>query len=115
MSPFIRSVVLSIAAVLLTPLVAIGQEATDWKPVDRSMSALLNDGWRIESMNYGQVFEREFHSASNPANSFQAWALASVPKGLEYNFLLSKSGKWIVCVIIGPAVGDAKSRCRALN
>lgn len=100
---------------LLAPLAAAAQQATEWKAVDRSLSALLNEGWRVESMNYNQVLEREFHSANNAVNSFQAWALAAVPKGLEYNFLLSKGGKWIVCIVIGPAVDDAKSRCRALN
>ena len=109
---------LTVLLALLAVHPANAQDATTWKPVPRGMSALLDEGWRIESVAHNQVFKRERESATF-GNSLQeiagVLAIASVPDGNEYNFLLSKGGKWVVCVLSSPRPDAAFSRCRALN
>lgn len=96
----------------LAAMPGLAQERTEWGEIRKSMSALLNEGWRVENMTYGQILRRETVGGTVPGDSP---SVAAVPDGLEYNFLLSRQGKWAVCVLLNPKVGDTTSRCRSLN
>ncbi len=97
-----------------------GVRPIQWRLVDKSLTDLLNDGWRIESTSFHQVFEekreRELFSRLDGTAVGGAIAIASVPRATEQRFLLSKSGKWVACVVTLTAPLTAKdSICRALN
>lgn len=81
-------------------------EPTLWKPTGKSLTQLLDDGWRVVSMNDFQWFED-----ANIDRTFSA----SVPTGRVFSFLLEKSGKNIVCLLVSPKPNDATSNCRQLN
>lgn len=103
----------ALAVVLLAcPQVANAQERTDWTEIRKGMSALLNEGWQIQSMTYNQILRRE--SISTPMSP-DGVALAATPAGLEYSFMLTRQGKWAVCVVMNPKPGETTSRCRGLN
>jgi|GEM_PF-2534261 len=91
---------------------ARAQERTEWNEIRKGMSALLNEGWQIQSMTYNQILRREVLQPVMPGDGP---ALAATPDGLEYSFLLSRQGKWAVCVLLNPKPCDTTSRCRALN
>lgn len=62
---------------------------TEWTPIAKSMTALLNEGWRITA-----------HGNSSPS----------------YSFVLTKESKAVICIIVVDfRVNDVASRCRALN
>lgn len=83
-----------VAATALQSTPASAQEApTQWAPIEQSMTALLNEGWRINSHTDAQM----------PA----------VPS--SFSFVLSKESKFVICIVAGPQPNKAISRCRALN
>jgi len=87
-------VIAVVAATALQGTFASAQEAqTRWAPIEQSMTALLNEGWRINSHTNAQE--------AGQINSF--------------SFVLSKESKVVICMIDGPQPNKAISRCRALN
>lgn len=72
------------------------ERVTDWVPVQKSMSELLNEGWKIISFN---DYQTEMFSDNITSHAF----------------VLANGNKYIICFLIGPAMNDAKSKCRALN
>lgn len=70
--------------------------ATEWAPVDKSLTALLDEGWKIISFN---DYQTEMFSQNVSA----------------YTFILSNGGKYILCFIENPEINNANSKCRALN
>lgn len=72
------------------------ERQTDWVPLTKSMTELLNEGWKITGFN---DYQTEMFS-----NNFSS-----------YTFLLSSGNKYIICFMVSPAMNDAKSKCRALN
>lgn len=72
------------------------ERATDWVPLEKSMTDLLNEGWRIIGFNN---YETEMFS-----DNFSS-----------YSFILSSGNKFILCFLVDPAMNNAKSKCRALN
>lgn len=111
-----RRLLVSVAA--LAALLAVhdqaayAQERTEWSEIRKGMSGLLNEGWHIQSMTYNQILRRELLTPVMPGDGP---ALAATPDGLEYSFLLSRQGRFAVCVLLNPKPGDTTSRCRALN
>ncbi|MDR7194567.1 hypothetical protein [Luteimonas terrae] len=91
-----------IAAVgLATSLASFGAFAsnavsTRWTPLENSMEALLNDGWRITS---SAIVRANYNSDSRN----------------RFTFTLEKSAKFVICIVDDPALNDAVSACRALN
>jgi len=78
------------------PPVDTYERTTDWVPLSKSMTELLDEGWRIVGFNN---YQTEMFS-----NNFAS-----------YNFVLLNGDKYVVCFITDPAMNDAKSKCRALN
>lgn len=72
------------------------ERVTDWVPVQKSMSELLNDGWKIVGFN---DYQTEMFSDNITSHAF----------------VLASGNKYVICFLIGPAMNDAKSKCRALN
>ena len=72
------------------------ERPTDWVPLSKSMTELLNEGWKIVGFNDYQteMFSENFTS---------------------YSFILSSGNKYVICFMASPAMNDAKSKCRALN
>lgn len=70
--------------------------ATEWAPVDKSLTTLLDEGWKIISFNNYQT--EMFNDNVN-----------------SYTFILSNGGKYILCFIDNPEINNSNSKCRALN
>ena len=99
--------------ILLLAGAAHAQKPTKWEPVEKSLTALLNEGFALTTVSALQTFREASSGGSAGGNVFPT--LSSVPDGYEYNFLLQKQGKWVLCVISNPTSGSAHSRCRSLN
>lgn len=72
------------------------ERVTAWVPVSKSMSELLNEGWKIVGFN---DYQTEIFSDNITSHAF----------------ILTNGNKHIICFLIDPAMNDAKSKCRALN
>jgi hypothetical protein len=72
------------------------ERVTDWVPVSKSMSELLNEGWKIVGFN---DYQTEMFSDNISSHTF----------------IVASGNRYIICFLIGPAMNDAKSKCRALN
>ena len=71
---------------------ASAQEApTQWAPIEKSLTTLLNEGWRVISYDHFQTVYEHF------------------------SFVLAKESKVVICLIDKPLPNNATSRCRALN
>lgn len=70
--------------------------ATEWAPIDKSMTVLLDEGWKIVSFSNYQT-----EMFSDNVNS--------------YTFILSNGAKYILCFIDNPEINNSNSKCRALN
>lgn len=85
----------------------------------RTLATYLNAGWKIESFSYGQRFkaERQKELFENRGGAFVggAIALASVPNGADYRYLLSRNTKWVMCVIPEEDGEWREGRCTPLN
>ena len=82
---------------LLSGQAAMAQSiGTQWVPIDKSMTTMLNEGWRIVSHSNAQTqYDISF------VNSF--------------TFVLTRENKVAICLIDSPEPNNAESRCRALN
>lgn len=96
-----RTAIGVIAALQLGGAPAVAQNATGWTAIDRSMSSLLTEGYAIQSMSAVQTFVSS--------------GVGGQPDVFEYNFVLVRQGRWVVCIVSNPQSGNAFSRCRALN
>lgn len=85
-------------AALLASSGALASNAvsTRWAPLENSMEALLNDGWRITS---SAIVRANYESDSRN----------------RFTFTLEKSAKFVICIVDDPGPNDAVSACRALN
>lgn len=87
--------------------------------VARTLAGYLNAGWRIESFTYGQRFkaerQKELFETRGGALVGGAIALASVPNGAEYRYLLSRNTKWVMCVLPEDDGEWREGRCAPLN
>ena len=82
-----------VVATALQSAFALAQETpTRWAPIEKSMMALLNEGWRITSYTNSTALPDVF-----------------------FTFLLSKESKVVICIVDNPRPNNAISRCRALN
>ena len=90
-----RALLLAVlVANLIHSSIASAQEArTEWVPLAKSLTVLLNEGWRIIS-----------HVQSRTDQTHD-----------QYSFVLAKENKVVICLINNPQVNNAISRCRALN
>lgn len=88
-----RALLLAVLVVnLLHSSIASAQDArTEWTPLAKSLTVLLNEGWRIIS-----------HGNAKAATE-------------TYSFVLAKESKVVICIIYDPTPNNAVSRCRALN
>jgi hypothetical protein len=74
-----------------------------WNVVNKSLTELLNDGWKPVS----QSSDRAAIATTGGVGAFDEQT---------FGYLLVKNGKYITCLITDPKVIDgAYSRCRALN
>lgn len=72
------------------------QEITNWKPIKKSLTAFLEDGWRIITSNDMQWGE-------------------GMASQLIVLFVLEKGGKYVRCEVIDPSANKATSVCLTLN
>jgi hypothetical protein len=77
-------------------VVASEDVPTRWSPLESSMEALLNEGWRITSSG---IVRANYQSDSRN----------------RFTFTLEKSSKFVICILDDPVQNDAVSACRALN
>lgn len=78
------------------PVVDTYERVTDWVPIPKSMSELLNEGWKIVGFN---DYQTEMFSDNITSHTF----------------VLANGSKYVICFLIDPAMNDTKSKCRALN
>jgi hypothetical protein len=114
MKKFWKIPVAALAAFLLfSPDVVFAQgansEQTVWKPVDRSLAELLDDGWQLINQSSTRAVT-PFVYGPGPNPNFQGTDYK------EFTFTLKKNGKYIICLISSPSATEASySRCRAIN
>jgi hypothetical protein len=93
---------------LLYAPVASAQEArTQWTPIEKSLTALLNEGWRIISHSGGPVVAT--------VTSTDAVIYKTISTTYSLSFVLMRESKVAICLVDGPEPNNASSRCRALN
>lgn len=79
---------------LLHSSIASAQDVrTEWAPIAKSLTVLLNEGWRITSHTHTE-------DSTSPT---------------IFTFVLAKADKVVICLIAKPQPNNAASRCRALN
>jgi hypothetical protein len=89
---------------LLHSSIASAQEVrTDWAPLTKSLTVLLNEGWRIISYSNSKA-------VTYTKQTDQTNILTEL-----YSFVLAKESKVVICLIYDPQPNNAASRCRALN
>jgi hypothetical protein len=86
------------------PAQAPNYKPTMWVAVDKSLTELLDSGWRIT--NY-----------STYVHTMDTRGITSVTRTYEttHVYLLYKNGKTISCMIVDPQRNNSYSRCRQLN
>lgn len=72
-------------------LASAQETPTQWAPIGKSLTTLLNEGWRVISYTH----------VKTPFDTF--------------SFVLAKESKVVICWIDQPKPNNATSRCRALN
>ena len=88
---------------LLHGSIASAQEVrTEWLPLTKSLTVLLNEGWRIISHGNSKAVSQSYQTQPNSLTE-------------TYSFVLAKESKVVICLIYGPQPNNAVSRCRALN
>jgi hypothetical protein len=98
-------VVVSILMFLLTLIFQQTAYAvpSEWGRVNMSMTQLLNSGWQISAHSSNRAAVGNAGSANNYDNS-------------EYTYLLTKSGRYITCIVENPRQPIANDvACRSLN
>jgi hypothetical protein len=92
---------------LLYAPVASAQEArTQWTPIEKSLTALLNEGWRVISHSGGPVVA----TVTSPDA-----VVYTTQSTYSLSFVLMRESKVAICLVDGPEPNNANSRCRALN
>lgn len=81
-----------VVTLLCGPVASAQDTRTQWTPIEKSMTALLNEGWRLISH-------------SDTSDSYHR----------AFSFVLSKENKLVICLIDKPEANNAASICRALN
>lgn len=76
---------------------------TMWKPVDSSLSDLLNSGWKLINQSSNRVATSPGASGYKPYDEE------------NFTYTLYKNGKYITCFIGNPNPDNAYSRCRLIN
>ena len=79
------------------PIASAQGTLTQWTPVEKSLTTLLNEGWRIISHSESRAVDKH-------DNHFSA-----------YSFVLMKESKVVICIFDRPMPNSATSRCRGLN
>jgi hypothetical protein len=74
---------------------------TKWEDARLSLSQLLDSGWQITGHGTNRVAAN-----SSSGNSFDV---------KTYSFLLTKSGKYIICLLENPGQPATDDKCRKLN
>jgi hypothetical protein len=77
---------------------------TIWKPVNSSMSDLLNSGWKMISQGSDRAATSSIPGSSIPGFDEQT-----------FTYSLYKDGKYITCIIVDPRPDKTSSRCRMVN
>jgi hypothetical protein len=99
-----RALLLAVLVVnLLHSSIASAQERTEWAPLAKSLTVLLNEGWRIIA-----------HGNSKAVTQSYEGGIGNNLSEL-YTFVLAKESKVVICLIYDPQPNNAASRCRALN
>jgi hypothetical protein len=86
-----------VVTLLYVPIASAQEARTQWTPIEKSLTALLNEGWRIIS-----------HSEGQPV-------IANASVRSTYSFVLMRESKVAICLIYEPEINNTNSRCRALN
>jgi hypothetical protein len=77
---------------------------TMWVPIDKSLTELLNSGWRVT--NYSTyVYTMDRRGGLSMTRTYET----------THVYLLYKDGKTISCMIVDPERNNSFSRCRQLN
>jgi hypothetical protein len=74
---------------------------TKWEDAQMSLSQLLDSGWQVAGHGTNRVAAN-----SNAGNGFDV---------KTYSFLLTKNGKYVICIIENPGPPQATDKCRKLN
>jgi hypothetical protein len=69
----------------------------------------------MSNFTTAQVYERQDVREPWRNGVGTSIAIASVPVGSQYTFLLSKASKFVLCDVVNPETETAKSKCRQLN
>jgi hypothetical protein len=76
---------------------------TTWEPVGMTLNQLLNSGWQISGHSVYRVATSPGASGYRPYDETQ------------YSFILTKNGKYVICLVLDPRPSMATSACRKLN
>ena len=88
---------------LLQSSIASAQDVrTEWAPLAKSLTAHLNEGWRIISHGNSKAVTQSYQTQPNSLTD-------------TYSFVLARENKVVICLIYDPTPNNAVSRCRALN
>ena len=71
-------------------------EPTLWKPLNKGVTTLLNEGWRIVTSN-----ELQWEAAMDSQHVL--------------SFILEKGGKYVRCEMVDPSPNKSLSNCMSLN
>jgi hypothetical protein len=74
---------------------------TRWEDAKLSLSELLDSGWQLTGHGTNRVAAN-----SNSGNGFDVQT---------FSFLLTKSGKHIICILTDPGQPATDAKCRRLN
>ena len=88
--------------ILHSSLASAQETRTEWAPLPKSLTVLLNEGWRIISHSNSKAVTQSYQTQSNSLTEL-------------YSFVLAKENKVVICLIYDPQPNNAISRCRALN
>jgi hypothetical protein len=87
-------------AVAQTPL----SYRTTWKPVNSSMSDLLNSGWKMIGQGSDRAATPSIPGSPTPGFDEQT-----------FTYSLYRDGKYITCIVVNPRPDNTFSRCRMVN
>ena len=96
-----------VANLLHSPIASAQEARTEWAPLAKSLTVLLNEGWRIISHGNSKAVTQSYQTQTNQTQTNILTEL--------YSFVLAKENKVVICVIYDPQPNNAISRCRALN
>jgi hypothetical protein len=99
-----RALLLAVLVVNLphSSIASAQEPRTEWAPVGKPLTVLLNEGWRIISHGNSKAVTQSYQTQTNSLTEL-------------YSFVLAKENKVVVCLIYDQQPNHAISRCRALN